>query len=146
MLLKDDIRTVRQLENKIEKNKVKFEKFLNNNLFHIKGRRLLDILSRSGMNYSEMNSNLKNSFSDEEEFSENNEIDDVLNSEFLRNLSTSLQPGVMDNKKKERLRKSIVVGLSKLSEMVDEESGSSSNRQDSPPDHNKTETMNKTGF
>ena len=73
MLLKDDIRTVRQLENKIEKNKLKFERFLNNNLFHIKGRRLLDILSRSGINYSDITSNVndpklsKNSFSDENE-------------------------------------------------------------------------------
>ena len=35
ILVEDDIRTVRTLENKIEKNQEKFLKFLNDNLFNI---------------------------------------------------------------------------------------------------------------
>lgn len=38
ILVKDDIRTVRQLENRIEKNRMKFEKFLDENLFNIQNK------------------------------------------------------------------------------------------------------------
>lgn len=49
-LVKDDIRTVRRLENQILKNRRRFEKFLNKNLFKIREKQLVDILTKSGVN------------------------------------------------------------------------------------------------